>query len=229
MGILLRILTKVDVTETAASDLAANTVLVPHAEVLQTVSDVILAGRGARGVQSRVGRWERHAPWWSCLRLTSRDEDLGCGEGVEEGGPTVCSVVVLRLRRGPAGVCGDARLVGVGRVVVRWWVVLVLESRREGDWWWWEVVESVSVGWQSARESAAGFGRRLAAAATGRAGLWARQEQARQRDSQQASKQSGVPRSGGERQATSRGERTSNARQQPFATSTQMGKSKACV
>ena len=27
-----------------------------------------------------------------------------------------------------------------------------MESRREGDWWWWEVVESVSVGWQSARE-----------------------------------------------------------------------------
>jgi hypothetical protein len=39
-------------------------------------------------------------------------------------------------------------------VVVQWWVVLVLVlvSRREGDWWWWEVVESVSVGWQSARE-----------------------------------------------------------------------------
>jgi hypothetical protein len=38
-------------------------------------------------------------------------------------------------------------------VVVQWWVVLVLVlvSRREGDWWWWEVVESVSVGWQSAR------------------------------------------------------------------------------
>jgi hypothetical protein len=30
-------------------------------------------------------------------------------------------------------------------------VVLVLVLRREGDWWW-EVVESVSVGWQSARE-----------------------------------------------------------------------------
>jgi hypothetical protein len=43
VGILLHILTKVDVTETAASDLAANTVLVPHAEVLQTVSDVVLA------------------------------------------------------------------------------------------------------------------------------------------------------------------------------------------
>jgi hypothetical protein len=82
VGILLHILTKVDVTETAASDLAANTVLVPHAEVLQTVSDIVLAERGARGVQSRVGRREKHAPWWSCLRLTSRDEDLESGEGV---------------------------------------------------------------------------------------------------------------------------------------------------
>ena len=44
MHILLHILTKVDVTETAASDLAANTVLVPHAEVLQSVSDVVLGG-----------------------------------------------------------------------------------------------------------------------------------------------------------------------------------------
>ena len=40
----MHILTKVDVTETAASDLAANTVLVPHAEVLQMVSDVVLGG-----------------------------------------------------------------------------------------------------------------------------------------------------------------------------------------
>ena len=44
VDILSHILTKVDVAETAASDLAANTVLVPHAEVLQTVSDVVLAG-----------------------------------------------------------------------------------------------------------------------------------------------------------------------------------------
>ena len=42
VDILLHILTKVDVTETAASDLAANTVLVPHAEILHTVSDVDL-------------------------------------------------------------------------------------------------------------------------------------------------------------------------------------------
>ena len=45
VGILLHILTKVDVAETAASDLAANTILVPHAEVLRTVSDDVLAGR----------------------------------------------------------------------------------------------------------------------------------------------------------------------------------------
>lgn len=71
----------------------------------------------------------------------------------------------------------------------------------------------------SQRESAAGFGRRLAAAATGRAGLWARQEQARQQTaSEPASK--AVCQGVEERQATSRGERTSNARQQPFATST---------
>jgi hypothetical protein len=108
--------------------------------------------------------------------------------------------VVLRLRGGPAGVCGNVRVVRVGRVVVRWWVVLVLESRREGDWWWWEVVESVSVGWQSARECC-GLWEETGGGSDGqgRAGLWARarQEQARQRDSQQASKQSGVPRSGG--------------------------------
>lgn len=34
-------LTKVDVAETAATDLAADTVLVPHAEVLHAVSDVV--------------------------------------------------------------------------------------------------------------------------------------------------------------------------------------------
>ena len=44
VDMLLHILTKVDVAETAASDLAANTILVPHAEVLQTVSDVVLVG-----------------------------------------------------------------------------------------------------------------------------------------------------------------------------------------
>lgn len=159
VDMLLHILTKVDVAETAASDLAADTILVPHAEVLQTVSDVVLVSvgvrqRGARGVQSRGGWWEGHAPWWSCLRLTSRDEDLGSGdEVVVVFSPTVCSVVVLRLVGGPAGVSGDAWVVRVGRVVVRWWWWVVLVSRREGDWWW-EVVESVgvSVGWQSARD-----------------------------------------------------------------------------
>ena len=57
--ILLHILTKVDVTETAATDLAADTVLVPHAEVLHTVSDVVLEGGTAAGctrVQSRRAR-----------------------------------------------------------------------------------------------------------------------------------------------------------------------------
>ena len=76
MKILLHSLTKVDVAETAASDLAANTVLVPHAEVLHTVSDVVLVGRVASsGVHeecSRVaGEGRGHAPWWSCLWLTS--------------------------------------------------------------------------------------------------------------------------------------------------------------
>ena len=42
VGILLHSLTKVDVTETAASDLTTDTVLVPHAEILHTVSDVDL-------------------------------------------------------------------------------------------------------------------------------------------------------------------------------------------
>ena len=92
VDMLLHILTKVDVAETAASDLAANTILVPHAEVLQTVSDVVLVSvgvrqRGARGVQSRVGWWEEHVPWWSWLWLTSRDEGLGSGECVVVGGP----------------------------------------------------------------------------------------------------------------------------------------------
>jgi hypothetical protein len=41
-GVLFRSLTKVDVTKRATSDLAADTVLVPHAEVLDDVSDVIL-------------------------------------------------------------------------------------------------------------------------------------------------------------------------------------------
>ena len=88
------------------------------------------------------------------MRLTSRDEDLGSGgEVVVVFSPTVCSVVVLRLVGGPAGVSGDAWVVRVGRVEVRWWWWVVLVSRREGDWWW-EVVESVgvSVGWQSARD-----------------------------------------------------------------------------
>ena len=76
MGTLLHRLTKVDVAETAASDLAANTVLVPHAEVLHTVSDVVLVGRAyGSGVHegcSRVaGGGRAHAPWWSCLWLTS--------------------------------------------------------------------------------------------------------------------------------------------------------------
>ena len=44
VDILSHIHTKVDVAETAASDLAANTILVPHAEVLQTVSGDVLAG-----------------------------------------------------------------------------------------------------------------------------------------------------------------------------------------
>lgn len=195
VDILLHILTKVDVAETAASDLAANTILVPHAEVLQTVSDVVLGSvgvrqRGARGVQSRGGRWEEHAPWWSCLRLTSRDEDLGSGdEVVVVFSPTVCSVVVLRLWGSPAGVCGNAWVVGGGRVVVRrwwWWVVLVLVSRREreiGGGRWWRVLAS---GGSQRETEAAGFGRRLAAGGSNGAetGQRARQEQA----SQQASK-----------------------------------------
>ena len=155
-------------------------------------------------MQSRGGWGEEHAPRWSCLRLTSRDEDLGSGdEVVVVFSPTVCSVVVLRLVGGPAGVCGDARLVGVGRVVVRWWVVLVLVSRREGGWWWWEVVESVSVGWQSAcglwEETGGGWQRR------GReTGQRARQEQASQ---QAQAKQSGVPRrKAASEQSRSRGE-----------------------
>ena len=49
MDILLHILTKVDVTETAATDLAADTVLVPHAEVLHTVSNVVLYEGTAAG------------------------------------------------------------------------------------------------------------------------------------------------------------------------------------
>jgi hypothetical protein len=71
----------------------------------------------------------------------------------------------------------------------------------------------------SQRESAAGFGRRLAAAATGAETGQVRQEQARQPASQQAKRCAKEwRRKAG--QATSRGERTSNARQQPFATST---------
>jgi hypothetical protein len=41
-GVLFNSHTKVDVTERATSDLAADTVLVPHAEVLHDVSDVVL-------------------------------------------------------------------------------------------------------------------------------------------------------------------------------------------
>lgn len=74
-GILLHSLTKVDVTETAASDLAADAVLVPHAEVLHSVSDVVLAGctaasftRSAVACRAVGG----HAPLSSCLWLTSR-------------------------------------------------------------------------------------------------------------------------------------------------------------
>ena len=139
------------------------------------------------------------------MRLTSRDEDLGSGgEVVVVFSPTVCSVVVLRLWGTPAGVCGNAWVVGGGRVVVRWWWVGgvgVGVEEGEGDWWW-EVVESVSVGWQSARaRECCGLWEETGGGSDGqgRAGLWARarQEQARQRDSQQASKQSGVPRSGG--------------------------------
>lgn len=59
VGILLHSLTKVDVTETAASDLTTDTVLVPHAEVLHVVSGVLdgLAVCGKKcGRVSRVGR-----------------------------------------------------------------------------------------------------------------------------------------------------------------------------
>jgi hypothetical protein len=87
--VLFRSLTKVDVTETAASDLAANAVLVPHAEVLHAVSDAVLekctaawCTRGA--VACRAVTW-RHAPWSSCLWLTS-DEDLRSGDVVMLGG-----------------------------------------------------------------------------------------------------------------------------------------------
>jgi hypothetical protein len=75
----------------------------------------------------------------------------------------------------------------------------------------------------SQRESAAGFGRRLAAAATGRAGQGFGRGRGRSKpDSETASKPASKAVCQGveERQATSRGERTSNARQQPFATST---------
>jgi hypothetical protein len=63
-GILLHSLTKVDVTETAASDLTTDAVLVTHAEVLHVVSGVVhdLAVGMCEEVQSRVGRgvlWAR--------------------------------------------------------------------------------------------------------------------------------------------------------------------------
>lgn len=58
-------LTKVDVTETATSDLAADTVLVPHAEILHTVSDVELDGVTAAwctssAVACRAGEGTHH-------------------------------------------------------------------------------------------------------------------------------------------------------------------------
>jgi hypothetical protein len=56
----------------------------------------------------------------------------------------VCSVVVLRLCGVPAGVCGDAGVVGGG-----WWCggVGVEEGESVGGRWC-----RVSVGWQSARD-----------------------------------------------------------------------------
>jgi hypothetical protein len=69
-GILLHSLTKVDVTETTASDLTTDAVLVPHAEVLHVVSGVVLL----RSMGGGVVAWREgsgHAPWSSCLWLTS--------------------------------------------------------------------------------------------------------------------------------------------------------------
>jgi hypothetical protein len=101
-------------------------------------------------------------------------------------------------------------------------VVLVLVLRREGDWWW-EVVESVSVGWQSARECC-GLWEETGGGSDGaqrdRAGFGRGRSKP---DSQPASQQAKRCAKEWRRkagQATSRGERTSNARQQPFATST---------
>lgn len=122
----------------------------------------------------------------------------------------MCSVVVLRLRVGPASVSGNAGVGRGGRVVVQWWCVGVEEGEIGGGRWC-----RVSVGWQSASE-AAGFGRRLAAAATdgARQGR-ARQEQARRASEQPASK---AVCQGGERQQVAVSERQTPAKLlEPFA------------
>jgi hypothetical protein len=54
-GILVHSLTKVDVTETATSDLTTDAVLVPHAEVLHAVSGVVLLrSMGGGAIACRV-------------------------------------------------------------------------------------------------------------------------------------------------------------------------------
>lgn len=148
--------------------------------------------------------------------------------------PTECSVVVLRLFGGPAGVCGSARVVrgrACGGAVVGGVGVEEGESGGGGERWWRVLASGGS--------QRAGFGRRLAADGSDGAGQVDRAGRS-EAASKQASKQSGVPRrkaasaqSRGEGQGRARQAGRSNARQQAFATSTStsMGRAKAglCV
>jgi hypothetical protein len=116
----------------------------------------------------------------------------------------VCSVVVLRLCGVPAGVCGDAGVVGGG-----WWCggVGVEEGESVGGRWC-----RVSVGWQSARDCC---------------GLW--EETGGGSDGAQTGQGRSKPKPAskavcqGERQKVAVRERQTPANNRSHATSTSMG------
>lgn len=128
------------------------------------------------------------------------------GEGAVVFSPTECSVVVLRLFGGPAGVCGSARVVrgrACGGAVVGGVGVEEGESGGGGERWWRVLASGGS--------QRAGFGRRLAADGSDGAGQVDRAGRS-EAASKQASKQSGVPRRKAA-SAQSRGEGQGRARQ----------------
>lgn len=83
--------TKVDVTEGTAANLAADAVLVPHAEVLRSVSPIV-----ASPALSGVG-----------LRSHVEQAAVGGEVGVVEGGHTIVVMLGFDLRREDLAVTGS--------------------------------------------------------------------------------------------------------------------------